>query len=151
MHKRQDLAARLTQVRDYLATDLEVAPDLAALSLISGLSRTHLLRAFRARFGETPHEFATRRRIERAKTHLRMGRSVTDACFEVGFSSLGSFSTLFKMHVGVAPKDYRTALVRCLPSLDLVHAAAVPFCFVAAWLPEANEIATSEKPLPFRP
>lgn len=125
--------------------------DLAALAAVGGLTPTHLLRAFRARFGETPHEFATRLRIEQAKAALRIGRSVTDTCFDVGFSSLGSFSTLFKQHVGVAPSEYRATLVRWMPSIALVHAATVPFCFVSAWLPEASQIATSEKPLPFRP
>ena len=149
--RRDDLARRLILVRDRVAADLEQAPALAALAEVGGLSPSHLLRAFRAHFGETPHAFATRLRIERAKAHLRAGHSVTDTCFEVGFSSLGSFSSLFKLRVGVSPLAYRTELYCWVPSIALVHAAAAPFCFVSGWLPEALGIATSEKPPAFRP
>ena len=151
MRSRDDLARRLILVRDRVTDQGERRCDLAALAEVGGLSPHHLLRAFRARFGETPHAFATRLRIERAKAHLRAGHSVTDTCFEVGFSSVGSFSALFKLHVGVSPLAYRTTLVRWMPSPALIHAAAVPFCFVAGWLPEAQQIATSEKRPAFRP
>ena len=90
-------------------------------------------------------------RIDRAKAALRDGKTVTEACFDVGFSSLGSFSSLFRRRVGVAPSAYQRTMRRVIPSPALAAAAAVPFCFVQAFVPEAGEIAILEKPLPFRP
>src|ERR671913_860610 len=80
-------------------------PDVAAQA---NLSPYHFLRVYKRAYGETPHEFLTRLRIERAKTLLARGtHNVTEACFEVGFSSLGSFSTLFTHRVGLSPSEYR--------------------------------------------
>ncbi len=76
-------------------------PDISAQA---NLSPYHFLRVYKLTFGETPHEFLTRLRIERAKTLLARGsHNVTEACFEVGFSSLGSFSALFNHRVGPLP------------------------------------------------
>jgi AraC-like DNA-binding protein len=80
-------------------------PDISAQA---NLSPYHFLRVHKLAYGETPHEFLTRLRIERAKTLLASGsHNVTEACFEVGFSSLGSFSTLFNQRVGLSPSEYR--------------------------------------------
>src|SRR5579871_6513320 len=98
-----NLLRRLIRARDRLCDSAEHTLDLDRLARIAELSPHHFLRVFRRTFGETPHECVTRLRIDRAKAALRAGRSVTDACFDVGFSSLGSFSSLFKRHVGVAP------------------------------------------------
>ena len=65
---------------------------------------------FRACFGETPHDYVARLRIERAKHLLRSGHSVTDVCLEVGFTGLGSFSSRFKSLVGVSPSEYARSL-----------------------------------------
>lgn len=144
MRSGNDLIRRLDSVRHRPAEDIEYAPDLNCLSQLADLSPHHLLRAFRMCFGETPHAFVTRLRMERAKAALRSGQSVTATCVEVGFSSLGSFSTLFKRHVGVTPREYRAQIRRWVPSTDLAHAVAVPFCFVWAFVPDAA-IATSER------
>ena len=80
-------------------------PDISAQA---NLSPYHFLRVHKLAYGETPHEFLTRLRIDRAKTLLARGsHNVTEACFEVGFSSLGSFSTLFNQRVGLSPSEYR--------------------------------------------
>jgi AraC-like DNA-binding protein len=72
------------------------------------LSRFHFNRLFVRVFGETPHEFVTRRRIEEAKKLLlRDGDSVTDICFAVGYESLGSFSTRFRSLTGLSPAAFR--------------------------------------------
>lgn len=89
--------------RDY-AKPLDV-PELARAALMSS---GHFSRNFRAAFGETPYSYLMTRRIERAKALLRRGDlSVTDVCFEVGCSSLGSFSTRFTELVGESPSAYR--------------------------------------------
>lgn len=72
------------------------------------MSPFHFIRVFQAVFGETPHQFRIRARLERAKDLLASrGCSVTDACMEVGFTSLGSFSDLFSRRVGLAPSAYK--------------------------------------------
>jgi AraC-like DNA-binding protein len=82
--------------------------DLNELARAVHLSRFHFLRAFRAAFHMTPHEYLTRKRIERAKELLaESDLLVTEICFEVGFESLGSFSTLFHKIVGWSPSIYR--------------------------------------------
>src|SRR5215831_18304457 len=145
-----DLFRRLCIARERLADDLEDGPDLRELGRVAGISPHHLLRVFRRAFGETPHECLTRVRIERAKAALRAGRSVTETCFDVGFSSLGSFSALFRRQVGVAPSEYRWRLQVAVPAPGLGEAVVVPFCFVEAFAPFAAKIAILEKPLPFR-
>jgi AraC-like DNA-binding protein len=71
------------------------------------LSPYHFIRRFSALFGDTPHQVRTRARMERAKALLAAGMAVTDACHEVGFSSLGSFSLLFHRRTGTPPSVYR--------------------------------------------
>ena len=99
---------RLSHARDLLATD---AP-LADVARRAGISRFHFIRQFDAVFGETPHQFRTRARLDRAKQLLLDGASVTDTCMELGFSSLGSFSGLFARRVGVSPSAFRRRLVQ---------------------------------------
>ena len=98
---------RLCQARVILETDADPAWTIAAVARQVGLSPFHLIRCFRALFGVTPHQLRTKARLERAQRLLGAGRSVTDACLSVGFSSPGSFSHLFGRRVGVAPSAYR--------------------------------------------
>jgi transcriptional regulator GlxA family with amidase domain len=82
--------------------------DLATLCEEAHFSRYHFIRTFRSRLYETPHQYLMRRRIDRARELLATtDRSVTDICFEVGFESLGSFSSLFRRVVGWPPSVYR--------------------------------------------
>ncbi|WP_216858694.1 helix-turn-helix domain-containing protein [Actinomadura verrucosospora] len=98
--------------------------DVPALARIAHVSPAHFSRAFRAAFGETPHRYLQRRRVERAMFLLRdTDRSVTDICFEVGFGSLGTFSRTFSAIVGRSPRAYRREAA----------AVDVPTCFVKAW------------------
>jgi AraC-like DNA-binding protein len=82
--------------------------DVRAVAAVAYLSEAHFSRSFRATFGETPHRYLQRRRVERSMFLLReTDRSVTDICLDVGFSSLGTFSRTFREIVGEAPSDYR--------------------------------------------
>src|ERR1700726_533706 len=82
--------------------------DVPALAAIAHVSEAHFIRTFRATFGEAPHRYLQRRRIERAMFLLRAtDRSVTDVCFDVGFSSLGTFSRTFHDIVGETPTAFR--------------------------------------------
>lgn len=82
--------------------------DVRAVAAVAFLSEAHFIRSFRTCFGETPHRYLQRRRVERAMFLLReTDRSVTDVCFDVGFTSLGTFSRTFRTIVGETPSEYR--------------------------------------------
>ena len=95
---------RLWRARLFINQNFHQPLDLDEISQEACLSRYHFLRRFREEFATTPHQYLIDRRIEKAKELLRHRRmTVTDVCFEVGFKSLGSFSTLFRQRVGDAP------------------------------------------------
>ena len=94
------------------------------LAKIAEVSAAHFIRTFRDTFGETPHRYLQRRRVERAMFLLRSTeRSVTDICFDVGFGSLGTFSRTFHDVVGESPTSFR----------QKGQMPAVPTCFMMAW------------------
>ncbi|GGR88835.1 transcriptional regulator [Streptomyces aureoverticillatus] len=100
--------ARLRRVRDRIDREYAQPLDVEALARGAHMSAGHLSRAFRAAYGESPYSYLMTRRIERAMTLLRRGDlSVTEVCFEVGCSSLGTFSTRFTELVGMPPSAYR--------------------------------------------
>ena len=100
--------ARLRGVRDRIDRDYAQPLDVEALARGAHMSAGHLSREFRLAFGESPYSYLMTRRIERAMALLRRGDlSVTDVCFAVGCSSLGTFSTRFAELVGVPPSTYR--------------------------------------------
>jgi AraC-like DNA-binding protein len=100
--------ARLRRVRDRIDRDYAQPLDVEALARGAHMSAGHLSRQFRLAYGESPYAYLMTRRIERAMALLRRGDlSVTDVCFEVGCSSLGTFSTRFTELVGVPPSTYR--------------------------------------------
>lgn len=105
---RQDTLARLCRARDLLRETPERARSIAEIAREVRISPFHFIRQFEAAFGVTPHQFRIRHRLDRACRLLgEDGPSVTEVCFEVGFSSLGSFSDLFSRRVGAAPSAYR--------------------------------------------
>ncbi len=100
--------ARLRHVRDRIDREYAQPLDVEALARGVNMSAGHLGRQFRLAFGEPPYSYLMTRRIERAMALLRRGDlSVTDICFEVGCSSLGTFSTRFTELVGMPPSEYR--------------------------------------------
>ncbi len=116
---------RLLRARDAMDRDYGEPLDIPTLARIALVSEAHFIRTFRATFGETPNRYLQRRRVERAMFLLRSTeRSVTDICLDVGFTSLGTFSRVFRDIVGEPPSAYRAR--GPLP--------AVPSCFAMAWL-----------------
>ncbi|RSN17177.1 AraC family transcriptional regulator [Streptomyces sp. WAC 05977] len=100
--------AMLRRVRDRIDRDYAQPLDVEALARGVHVSAGHLSREFRAAYGESPYSYLMTRRIERAMMLLRRGdMSVTEVCFDVGFSSLGTFSTRFSELVGISPSAYR--------------------------------------------
>ncbi|WP_189935536.1 helix-turn-helix domain-containing protein [Streptomyces sulfonofaciens] len=99
---------RLRRVRDLMDRDYAAPLDVPALARAALMSSGHFSRSFRAAFGESPYSYLMTRRIERAKALLRRGDlSVTEVCFAVGCTSLGSFSSRFTELVGESPSAYR--------------------------------------------
>jgi transcriptional regulator GlxA family with amidase domain len=100
--------ARLRRVRDRIDREYARPLDVEALARGANMSAGHLSRQFRLAYGESPYAYLMTRRIERAMALLRLGDlSVTDVCFAVGCSSLGTFSTRFTELIGVPPSTYR--------------------------------------------
>jgi transcriptional regulator GlxA family with amidase domain len=117
---------RLLRARDAMDRSYDQPLDVAALARIACVSEAHFIRTFRATFGETPHRYLQRRRVERSMFLLRESdRSVTDICFDVGFNSLGTFSRTFREIVGQSPLAYRRG--------SAPVGGAVPTCFTMAW------------------
>jgi AraC-like DNA-binding protein len=117
--------AHVRHARDLIDRDYAKPLDVPALARIAYVSEAHFIRVFRATFGETPHRYLQRRRVERAMFLLReTDRSVTEICFDVGFASVGTFSRSFSDIVGEPPTTYRWR------AADL---RAVPACFMKAW------------------
>lgn len=103
-----DLLAHLRRARDVADRDYAEPLDLEALARTAGVSKYHFLRCFAAEYGETPMQYVTRRRIERATDLLRATNlTVTEVCNLVGYSSLGSFSVKFRELVGMTPSEYQ--------------------------------------------
>jgi AraC-like DNA-binding protein len=108
MLMRHEGFRRLCRARDLLHEFGEQSPSIDAVARELQISPFHFIRQFEALFGVTPHQFRIQARVELAKQLLAKGQhSVTDVCMEVGFSSLGSFSALFRQRVGESPSSYR--------------------------------------------
>lgn len=121
----------LDHARDFMRHAYRSPIRLPEISAHANLSPYHFLRVHKLAYGETPHEFLTRLRIERAKTLLARGsHNVTEACFEVGFSSLGSFSALFANRVGLSPSEYRRHVRSGVAVPREIRPLFVPTCFL---------------------
>jgi AraC-like DNA-binding protein len=128
---RHDANRRLLRARDAMDRSYADALDVEALAKAVHLSRAHFIRSFREAFGETPHRYLQRRRIERAMALLReTDRPVTEICLDVGFTSLGSFGRTFRDVVGTSPSAYR-AREQAAPRAAI--RAGVPGCIAMLW------------------
>jgi transcriptional regulator GlxA family with amidase domain len=120
----EDANRRLLRARDAMDRTYAQPLDVPALAAIAVVSEAHFIRTFRGTFGETPHRYLQRRRVERSMFLLReTDRSVTEICLDVGFGSLGTFSRTFCEIVGESPSSYRKR----------ADIKAVPTCFSMAW------------------
>lgn len=124
MRPQEATNRRMLRVRDAIDRSSAQPLDIRALARIAFVSEAHFIRTFRATFGETPHRYLQRRRIERAMTLLRTTEaSVSAICLDVGFTSFATFSRTFREIVGESPSSFR----RRGPLPD------VPTCFAKAW------------------
>lgn len=124
MLAREDQNRRLLRARDAMDRHFDRPLDVPELARIAIMSPAHFSREFRDTFGETPHRYLQRRRIERAMALLRESDlGVTDTAYAVGFESLSTFSRTFSAIVGRTPSDYRRGSVPLL----------TPGCFTMKW------------------
>jgi AraC-like DNA-binding protein len=122
---------RLARARDAVHARYDTDLSVRALAAEAGLSPYHFVRTFRGAYGLTPHEYLTRVRLDRAREQLALGASVTRTCVDVGFASLGSFSTLFRRALGCSPSEYQRAVrAQVAVPADLAR-VYVPHCFIA--------------------
>jgi AraC-like DNA-binding protein len=124
---------RMLRARDAIDRAFARPLEVPALARVAHVSPAHFSRQFRSTFGETPHRYLQRRRVERAMELLReTDRPVTEICFDVGFNSLGTFSRTFHAIVGAPPTAYRARF-------DGNGAALrIPACWAMAWLRPAG-------------
>ncbi len=128
----------LLRARDRIDREFATPLDVASLAGTALSSEAHFIRSFKRAFGETPGQYLTRRRMERAADLLRETQlTVTEVCLSVGLASLGSFSTAFREHFGLPPSEYRDKH-RVAPP------ASMPACFTLMWTRPVDR-AVSEK------
>ena len=129
MTPREDENRRLLRARDVMDRHYAEPLDVPAIARVAHVSPAHFSRRFKAVFGETPHRYLQRRRIERSMALLRdTSTPVTDVALTVGFTSLGTFSRTFRDIVGTSPSDYRA----------FTDSPAVPGCVARAWMRPAS-------------
>jgi AraC-like DNA-binding protein len=137
-----DVLVHLRRARDHADRAYAGPLSLGELAAVAGLSKYHFVRLFQATYGLTPMEHVSQRRIERAQDLLRSTNlTVTEVCFAVGFSSLGSFSTRFRGLVGETPSAFQRRHAGGAPH--------IPGCFIFMWgLAERRppDSAIGEKP-----
>ena len=116
---------RLLRARDAMDRAYDQPLDVPALARVALMSPAHFIRTFRRAFGETPHRYLQRRRVERATFLLReTDTSVSEICLDVGFASLGTFSRTFRDIIGLSPTEYRRRAAKA--------SFGVPSCFIRA-------------------
>ncbi len=129
----------LRQAKDFADRYYREPLDLDDLARTAGVSKYHFIRSFAAAYGQTPAQYLSHRRIERAQDLLRATNlTVTEVCMLVGFSSLGSFSAKFRALVGLSPSEYQA-------SFAATGAPMIPGCYVFMH-GLSDRRATSEKP-----
>ena len=129
----EDRNRRMLRARDTIDRSFAAPLDVQALARLAHVSPAHFSRQFRATFGEPPHRYLQRRRVERAMELLReTPRPVTEICFDVGFNSLGTFSRTFRAIVGESPSQYRARFS------GEGAALLVPACWAMAWMRPAG-------------
>lgn len=129
-----DTFRRLCRGRDLLAAEYASRVLLANAAREACLSEFHFHRLFRATFQETPHDFLTRLRLDRACQLLASQRPVTEVCFEVGYESLGSFSTKFRAQFGRSPAQFQREVRSVFGYQAPWRILRLPECLLQRWL-----------------
>ncbi|WP_096087681.1 AraC family transcriptional regulator [Agaribacterium haliotis] len=126
---------RLNTGRDYIAENFQAPLSLSGIAQQSNMSPYHFLRVFKQTYGETPNEYLIRLRIAQAKRMLiTENLSISEVCEQVGYLSLGSFSSLFSQQVGMSPSLYRRRLWSLSAEKYRFPSQAIPACYAYQFL-----------------
>ena len=130
MNLTNDLYKRIAAAKVYIDENFQEPINLETISQQAFLSRFHFHRIFTQVYRSTPHQYVTRKRLDKARDLLAHNKPVTEVCNEVGFESIGSFSMLFKKEVGFAPQYYRNMAYKKKMDQLAQPRKAIPHCFV---------------------
>jgi AraC-like DNA-binding protein len=120
---------RLVLARDFLTVSYDAPVFLKDAARIAGMSSFHFLRSFSRVFGETPGDYVQCLRLARARERLARGAAVTDVCFDVGYSSLGTFSALFTRRMGVSPSAWQKRVRTQVAVPEAIARLYIPCCY----------------------
>jgi AraC-like DNA-binding protein len=133
MQLTTDLYQRIVSAKVFIDENYHEPIDLEQISQQAFLSRFHFHRLFTKIYRRTPHNYLTKKRIEKAKDLLAENKAVTDVCNEVGYESIGSFSTLFKKEIGFAPQYYRNMAYKKKMEQLVQPKIAIPQCYIESY------------------
>jgi len=139
MNLTRDIYRRIATAKIYIDENFHEPIDLEQISQQAFFSRFHFHRLFTRIYRRTPHQYLTRKRIEKAKDMLAQNKAVTDVCNEVGFESIGSFSVLFKKEIGFAPQYYRNMAWLKKQKQKEQPKSAIPHCFIEQYKLDADK------------
>lgn len=125
-----DIYQRIVAAKVYIDENYQEPIDLDEISQQAFLSKFHFHRLFTKIYRRTPHQYITRKRLDKARDLLAENKPVTEVCNEVGFESIGSFSTLFKKEIGHAPQFYRNMAWLKKQQQKAQPKVAIPHCFI---------------------
>ncbi len=133
MNVTNDIYQRIVTAKVFIDDNYKEPINLKGISERAFLSRFHFHRLFTKIYRKTPHQYLTRKRIDRAKILLSQNKTVTEVCNEVGFESIGSFSVLFKKEIGFAPQYYRNMAWLKKQKQKEQPKKAIPHCFIESY------------------
>jgi len=128
---KADLYRRIVQAKLFMDNNYAERIDASEIADEACYSKFHFIRTFKSIYGKTPHQYLTAVRVEKAKAMLEQDVSVTEACFAVGFDSLGSFVGLFKRRVGLTPSEYQRKQLERKAEIRREPLKFIPGCFAA--------------------
>lgn len=124
-----DLYRRIVQAKLFIDSNYAERINAGEIANEACYSKFHFIRTFKSIYGKTPHQYLTAVRVDQAKDMLQDGRSVTEACFAVGFDSLGSFTGLFKRRTGLTPSEYQRQKLARKTQMQEEPLRFIPSCF----------------------
>ena len=133
MNLTNDIYERIAAAKVYIDENFQEPINLETISQQAFLSRFHFHRIFTHVYRYTPHQYMTRKRLDKARDLLASNKPVTEVCNEVGFESIGSFSMLFKKEVGFAPQYYRNMAFKKKMEQAAQPKKAIPHCFIESY------------------
>ena len=133
MNLTTDIYQRIVAAKVYIDKNYHESIGLQIISQQAFLSRFHFHRLFTQVYRHTPHQYLTRKRMDKAKDLLAENKPVTEVCYELGFESIGSFSTLFKKEIGFAPQYYRNLAWLKKQQAKEQPKKFIPHCFIEGY------------------